>query len=170
MSSGPLNSYQTEIEKYIDFQHEERGRTLDALKEYGSSTIRMAFLLNGGSIIALLTLIGVMFGGESTHKATAAAMLAQGLKLPFILYGSGVLAAAFSSGVAYLNWSLVGEAYLSPTEIYGYLTGKPPKKSPWLYWTATATLWIAIVLALISLCLFGVGSWMVVDKLAAIRI
>src|SRR5687767_10130130 len=50
------------LEKYAAYTHEERAKAREYSKEYGQTFLRTVFLLNGGAILTLLTLLGSLFG------------------------------------------------------------------------------------------------------------
>jgi hypothetical protein len=127
----------------------------------------MSLLSNGGATFGLLTLMGEIFGDYNAANAAVVVGLAGALKLPFVLYGAGLIAAALSSGVAYVHCGAEAETYVNSVDIHNYLIGSLATKAWWADHFATLTFWVVITLYLVSLCLFGAASWIVVTKLAA---
>ena len=69
---------------YSSFHHShpiltERLKAIDFQKEYGQNAVRTLFLLNGGAILALLTLLGALYGKGDPAAAQLARELSRGL-------------------------------------------------------------------------------------------
>ena len=63
-------------EKFAEQIHQGRENARSYSNQYAQSVLRTVFLLNGGSIVALLTLIGSMFPKSETKTRNHATHLA----------------------------------------------------------------------------------------------
>lgn len=133
-----------------DHQEDARKR-LEYSSMYAASAIKSLFLLNGGSIISLLTFIGnhqVDFGKR-------------GLFWAFAWFASGIFLALVSYFGAYFSQSFfMNASYARAHEALGnklHLSVVAEAEKP----TASGNMWICIAVssAALSAMLFGVGAF-----------
>ena len=155
------------MEKYVDFSHAERLRSMDYMKEYGTIAIRSLLILNGGAIIALLTFIGSLLTRSETTNAIAIPLI-RALTPAFLAFGFGLGFAAAIAGIAYLNFSFVMESYASAGDLYKWLSGNKFEARKSHKVLIPATMIAAIILAVASLAAFGTGSFRVYKAFALI--
>ena len=96
--------------------HETRKLALQSSVEYGKIFVRMAVLLNGGAMIALLAFTSSLFGKSS--DTTVAITFASQLSSAFILYAGGLASAAICAAIGYLNWAWVYASHLSEGHMF----------------------------------------------------
>jgi hypothetical protein len=150
--------------------HKERSLAMECVKEYGTTSIRLVFALNGAAIIALLTLIGSLHSKDSNIVSGYARELTTSLLPAFFLYGIGVFSAAFTAGIGYLNWSFVAESYWQPADLYKFFRGEtidPPRR--WVTVFIETTRVLAVLLFFVGLIAFGWASWLTLEAFGTAR-
>lgn len=133
-----------------DLRREDAKRAHDAEGEFGklnneaaissgAVAVRMAFLINGGAAVAMLTFIGGMVAQGRMGDADL-----HGLASNLMWFASGVALAAFGSAAAYIvNYATAGaSASKERTWRYPYL-GKPA-----LRWVIIR--WVFLILAVLA--------------------
>jgi hypothetical protein len=155
-------------EKFAALSHAERMYAMEALKHYGSSTIRTLFLLNGASIIASLSLIGSLFTKGETSLTLVAVSLTHALKPALICFVIGLILATVVSGLAYLNFSAVAQSYWTPEHLFQFLHAKQPDPAPDSPRLIKGTARLAVALSVTSLAAFCVGAWVVADAFSTL--
>lgn len=171
-ASGSAGRDTTEIGDKIlaEGTHKERSLAMECVKEYGTTSIKLVFALNGAAIIALLTLIGSLHSKDSNIVSGYARELTVSLLPSFFLYGVGVFSAAFTAGVGYLNWSVVAESYWQPADLYRFFRGEkidPPRR--WVVWFIETTRLLAVLLFFAGLFSFGWASWLTLEAFGTVR-
>lgn len=106
--------------------------------QFALATIRAAFLMNGGAIIAIVAVVGAAWKGDGD----AAAILAGKLTWSLAFWTAGLLASGLSSAAGYFSqeaqrWQI-------------------PSNMKW-YWRFTAS---AILTTTLSGAAFIIGSWL----------
>lgn len=120
-----------------DWHQEE---TYKSLMLYGSSAVKYVLLVNGGSVIALLTFLGNLLNSPGP---------APDMRWPLGCFLLGIV----FGGIAHLT------AYLTQLSLYNEGNGYTPVKSHmfWLWWT--------ILLVAAGVAVFGVGSFLALLEL-----
>ncbi|HXW26222.1 MAG TPA: hypothetical protein VEK73_15870 [Xanthobacteraceae bacterium] len=121
-------------------------------KDYGLFTLRSLILLNGGAILAMLALIGNLYG-----RAADPPLRITDFRGPLILFTFGLIATLFASFFGYFNFFFSQRHYASPA----VMRSAAPKPSRQMKATSLA----AVAFAVISLALFAVGVLSVVRVL-----
>lgn len=169
-----LESAQAQEREALDRQHQFESRkeysrmVFEAfllyernLKDYGQMALRSVFLLNGASILGLLTFIGAAVG-KSVGSTTISPAMFVGA---FSFFAVGLVLSAVAMTSAYFNYS----GHRSITSDFGALAnnmirggekwpwGNTPARTrlvAWSYRTAVAT-------GVLSLAMFSIGCWRV---------
>lgn len=151
---------------YVSQVHAERLWSMNGLKEYGQATVRLISLLNGGTILSLLTFIGNLL--TRTEYKQSFGQFVGTVVSSFYFFGGGLVCATLVSGLAYVNYSLVSDSYQTPAGLYLWTHGKGEVVDrPWLRKTIFATVWIPVSLVVIGLGCFVVGSVLVAQAFTA---
>jgi hypothetical protein len=137
--------------------HDRLLHSISSSKEYGVMGLRSLFLLNGGAIIAILTLIGtVLDEGQSNARLTPASFVPA-----FQAFGMGLVFAVIAMLCGYFNFQFHGQIYAGPAELAQNIikletwpSDYTEQKGRWISWT----LWIAVVCGVLSLAAFFVGG------------
>jgi hypothetical protein len=139
-----------------EFEH----KSLEYSKEYGAITLRGLFLINGGAIISILTLIGSLLQNPN------------GLKLSELLFESiwffalGLIATILATGIGYVNFQALNYMQPGPDGLRKYIdtgdaSGWKISKIP------IVTAWSAVVLSGASAFLFFYGLYLALSGFEA---
>lgn len=149
--------------------HAERQAAIANAADFQKMFVRFAFLLNGGAIIALLTLIGTLGGRSEKASMTAIAQFTGKLVLGVEFFLVGLAVAALSTGIAFLAWQFSASTYLHAGHTSNMVSGLPvfggldekqeeqnfnvsDKLSPFFMYSSA-------ILSLTSLAMFVLGSY-----------
>lgn len=102
----------------IDFRKEAFQHSV----EHGKVFLKTMSLLNGGAIVALLALIGALFG-KSTDVMLVAMTVARDLRLAFGCFVTGVVMCAITAACGYANWNRVASTYQTTSTTWDILAG-----------------------------------------------
>jgi hypothetical protein len=151
--------------------HEERIEAKKAAKEYGQAYLKSVFILNGGSILALLTFIGAVFGKGDATVIMVAISLSKALHPAFLSFIFGLMFAAATSAISYLNWNWVYRSYMQADDFNLYMRSLPSEPSPEsTNRNITLSYWSAIVFGLSSLICFAIGSLFVIEAFSVLGV
>ncbi|MEE1612083.1 cell envelope integrity protein TolA [Microvirga sp. CF3016] len=143
--------------------HDERVGAKEASKEYGQSYVRVTFLLNGGSILALMTFIGAIFGKGDVNAMLVAISLAKHLYPAFLCFILGLVCSAVTSAISYLNWSWIYESHMQAGDLYLLMNSLPWDPAPInTDRNITLSFWAALATAIGALVCFIAGALFVV--------
>ncbi len=128
----------------------------EGIIKYGFASVQSCFLINGGAIIALLTLIGS--AGSEIHTYLNDETKLQIANI-FFLYASGLVLAVLTHCLAYINFSALAVGAPSPSElkkyeIEGNIDGFSFNKS-----IIEGSRVLAIIFVLLSVAVFLYASW-----------
>ena len=96
-SAGPR------LENFASHTHELRQGAFSNAKEYAQIFVRTAFLLNGGSILALLTFIGPIYGKGDQSIILVVINFSKSVYPAFLAYVAGLVSIATTAAIAYFN-------------------------------------------------------------------
>lgn len=155
--------------------HANRMFAMNSSVEYGKIFIRFMFLLNGGAIVALLTLVGAFAGKNVIPLAPQYAIFAFDVIVAVYWYIGGLIATSITAAVSYINWAMVLGTYLNEGHTSMIVEGKDmfggqsetdelAKFAKFDLWN-DRTFWLAIAAGLISLSCFVAGSLKIVFAL-----
>lgn len=148
----------------------ERVVAMQATSEWGLFAVRTVFLLNGAAIVALLAFLGSLYGKDGASIAVAKILTVQ-MANAFQWFLGGVGAAAFTTGMGYLNWSAFTAFYPDPSDQVGWIRGKEvPAISRIYHWIHRSTMILSIVSAFASLGAFCIGAMAVVRAFHSLAI
>ena len=124
-------------------------------KEYGISTVRSLFLINGGAAVALLAALSHIL----TEDTELAKKIAGDLNWSFGFFLLGLGCAVLTGAMGYFNFFYLGAGLPGPNELHRYLktgdvSGWRPKSA-----VVSSTLYAAIVFATCSLIGFASGAF-----------
>lgn len=146
-------------QSYVDAINERRTKSLQYSKDYGEAFIKNIVLLNGGSIIAVLTLVGSLYG-KGDHTLTLIAIsLVKCLVPALYCFGVGLCSAAIAAACGYLNFGFIAGVHTSPENLHNFAIGLPitEQNKPSQKWI-TLTAWGGVICAFISLSCFVAGA------------
>jgi hypothetical protein len=126
------------------FQEEHEIETYKSLIQYGATAIRYCFLVNSGAVVAMLAFLGQIWGTEQQRLDP------DQIESAIAKFITGIVLAIFASLLAYV------------TQFRLYREGNSPE----LPARHMVFVWLAIVLAFLSVLMFLWGSWSSADLLA----
>lgn len=148
--------------EYARMVQERAMLSLSASKEYAVMGLRSVVLLNGGAIIALLTLVGAVVGKPDAWGQT----LSPASFVPaFEAFGAGLILAVLAMVIGYFNFQVHLLAHAKPSALANHIL---KSESEWpsdlntrrvrkINWT----LWVAVAFGIASLGAFFVGGLLV---------
>lgn len=110
---------------FAQFHHAERQAALSNAADFQKTFVRFAFLLNGGAVIALLTLIGALGGKYEGQRMVLFVKFARKLMVGGEFFLAGLAAAAIAAGVALLAWQFSAATYLHAGHTSNIVSGLP---------------------------------------------
>ncbi len=124
-------------------------------KEYGISTVRSLFLINGGAAVALLAALSHLLSDDDELAKKIAADL--NWSFGFFLFGLGC--AVLTGAMGYFNFFYLGAGLPGPNELHRYLktgdvSGWRPRRV-----IVPGTMYSAILFAALSLVAFASGAY-----------
>lgn len=153
---------------YAEQTHAVRIFALGSAVEHGKIFIRFMFLLNGGAMIALLALIGTIFGKSEGSTLSVVINFAQQIKLAFYFFIGGLIFASATAATAYINWSFVFRTYFNEGQTTaamgsnnffgGQDKAQAIKDFDFFDRWSDRTIWIAVCFGTFSLIAFFIGS------------
>jgi hypothetical protein len=145
--------------EYARMIHERTIQSLTASKDYAVFGLRSILLLNGGAIIAILTLIGAAIG---TSNAEASTLSPRSFVPAFAAYTFGLILAVLAMLTSFINFQTHLTAFAKPSALASNI--KMPgsewpseydrRKEKKIIWTRR----VAIYLSVASLGAFLVGG------------
>lgn len=128
----------------------------EGVVKYGFASVQSCFLINGGAIIALLTLIGSL-GVEISH------VLNESIKAQianvFFLYAIGLIFAVLTHCIAYINFNLLVGGSPSPSELRQYKEKGTIEGFQFNIFLINISRWLAVIFILSSVGAFLYASW-----------
>jgi hypothetical protein len=88
------------------------------------------FLLNGGAILALLTLIGSLFGKGDHTMVRVAISLTRALIPALYWFAGGLMLAALVAAIAFFNFGFSEQSYPSPGQLFDFIHHQPFEQAP----------------------------------------
>lgn len=153
---------------YAEQTHAVRIFALGSSVEHGKIFIRFMFLLNGGAMIALLALIGAIFGKSEGSTLSVVIHFAQQIKVAFYFFIAGLIFTSATAATAYMNWSFVFRTYFNEGQTTasigannlfgGQDKDKVLQEFDKFDRLADWTVWVAVGFGLLSLVSFFLGS------------
>lgn len=110
---------------FAQLHHAERQAALSNAADFQKTFVRFAFLLNGGGIIALLTLVGALGGKYDGQRMVLFVQFARKLMVGGEFFLAGLAAAAFAAGVALFAWQSSAATYLHAGHTSNIVSGLP---------------------------------------------
>lgn len=154
--------YQEKINiEFIKIAHNEYIENFKGLKEFSTSGIRVLMLLNGGAIIAILALIGNMYGKIGVEAHNMLSKFINSMLPSFIYFGGGLFLAGIVAILAYINFSLLEATIPDCWKLLRWTKGEKLEDSKHMACSILVTARAGAILAAVSLLLFAIGSWQV---------
>jgi hypothetical protein len=144
--------------EYIKMAHAERLEASRGVREFSSYAIRMMYLLNGGAIIAILALIGNMYGKQTGDQSAIFTRFLHAIIPAFIPFITGLILAGVVSAFAYLNFSVLEVASFSSSDLLLWFRGQKLERHRFWRKAPQVTAIIGLVIGLFSLLAFAWGS------------
>lgn len=156
--------YLLAMKVYAEQSHAQRMNAFIFVKEYGLQTVRYLFILNGASVLALLSLIGAIIAKSDEKTLLIAISFSHALRPAFILFGIGLVFAGLLAASTYRNWLAIADNHQNPKQILDLINvGKtdplPDNNVRLANWMARA----GYVCGLLSLIAFICGAWVVAE-------
>lgn len=156
---------------YVKGVLEFRSRAIDYSIDYAKLCINSNFLLNGGSILALLSFIGSIFGKGDVKAILFASYLSANLQEAFVFYSCGLISTVLCAAVAYLNWLFVYQSWMNEGELMLWQSGLPPmpdQETKDFDLHINFTMWISIILGIAATVFFALGCFSVLQAFTAL--
>lgn len=149
--------------------HAHRVIALGSSVEYGKIYVRFMFLLNGGAMVALLTLAGAFVGKSSFPLPVQVVKLSHLVLGAFYWYIGGLIATASTASLGYIHWAVAYGTHLNEAQTSLIVEGEDlfsgqdrneelaqfQRSDRW----HNITFWAAIVVGAIALACFIVASF-----------
>lgn len=151
--------YFVESKIYAEQHHLECKKNLDGIITYGMNSVSMLVLFNGGAILSLITFIDSLFSKGDERNVLIVSSFAHSFVPAFYWFVCGLMLAAVTSGVAYLNFLHGAELWNGPAQNFKFIHSEKVLETPTINQKVTfLTAWIAVISATISLVSFVLGS------------
>jgi len=108
---------------FSQHHHAARQNAINTSIEFGRIFVRFSFALNGGAMIALLTLIGALHGRADPTRLTATLKFTDKLQTGMQFFIAGLSLAALTAGIAFLAWRFVAGTYLHEGQTSNSVSG-----------------------------------------------
>jgi hypothetical protein len=147
--------------EYARIVHERFLYEVQASKDYGVMSLRSMFLLNGGAIIALLTLAGTILDDPA---ATRTDFIPTRFVAAFQAYVMGLVLAVLGMISGYFNFQLIAMTRAEPGDLANniiQLAGTwPHDYKASVLWKIRGTLYFAVFVGLLSMLAFLWGCYL----------
>lgn len=110
---------------FAQLHNAERQAALANAADFQKTFVRFAFLLNGGAIIALLTLIGALGGKYEGQRMVLFVQFSRKLMVGVEFFLAGLAAAALAAGIALLAWQFSAATFLHAGHTSNMVSGLP---------------------------------------------
>lgn len=147
--------------EYVRMAHIEWLESFKGVREFSSQAIRMLYILNGGALIALLALIGNMFGKVGPDKVELFTVFLSAIIPSFIPFVIGLISAGLVSAMAYINFSALDESSPNAAQLYGWLQNEAHELTNFQRNLPVITARIGLSFGFLSLVAFGAGCVLV---------
>lgn len=178
LGNRKLDDWRDSKKIYAEQTHAVRLFALGASVDHGKIFIRFMFLLNGGAIVALLTLIGAMFGKSDGSTLIVVIQFAYQIKYAFYFFIGGLVFTSATAAAAYINWSLVFRTYFNEGQTTaaigsndffgGQDKNQVLKQFDQFDRWSDRSIWIAIGFGALSLLAFAIGSYLVASAFSVL--
>lgn len=173
-----LDDWRESKKIYAEQTHAIRVLALNNSVEHGKIFIRFMFLLNGGAMVALLALIGAIFGKSDGSTLSVVITFAHQVKIAFYFYIAGLIFTAATAVTGYANWSFVFRTYFNEGQTTASISsnnlfpGQNQEEAMKEYAKfdrlSDATIWVAVAFGLLSILAFLFGSLKVASAFAVL--
>lgn len=96
---------------FAQHHHAVRLSAFNVAADHGKAFVRYAFTLNGGAMIALIALIGALYGKTDTTNLRSVAIFAAKLQIGLHFFIGGLICATIIAGAAYLQWQVYAHTH-----------------------------------------------------------
>ncbi len=146
-------------EKLVEQAHNFRMHTMESMRSYGQNAIRGVFLLNGGAAIALLTLIGSLYG-RSSNSTQLADYLMESAAESLWYFGLGLSFSVVASALAYINYGILSHYEWHHREAHAWIkiASDPPRSVKAITYSVNGTALASVLFAAGSLVCFVLGG------------
>lgn len=96
---------------FAQHHHAVRLAALTVAADHGKSFIRYAVTLNGGAMIALLALIGALYGRADATTLRSIASFAPKLQIGIYFFIGGLVCAAVTAAAAFIQWHAYAQTH-----------------------------------------------------------
>ena len=158
-------------ETYTDQLHEGREKAKEFSKDYGQTFVRTVFLLNAGAILALLTLVGSLFGKGDHVMALVTISLTRDLVPALYWFAGGLVLAALVAAIAFFNFGFLAQSYPFPGQLFDFIHHQPFEQAPrTIIRSIGISYWAAVAAALGSLACFGSGVFLIAQAFSVLGV
>lgn len=147
--------------EYVKMAHAEWLEHFRGVREFSNQAIRMLYVLNGGALLALLALLGNMYGTLHPEGPVFFSKFVNAITPAFMPFVFGLLSAGMVSLFAYINFSALETSSPSSAALYNWLRGENHVVSNFLENLPVTTARIGVFFGLGSLAAFGFGCYKV---------
>lgn len=152
---------------FAQHHHANRLLALTVSADHGKAFVRFAVLLNGGAVIAILTLIGTLYGkpGTPLHLVTA---FSGKLQIGLYFFLSGLIAATLIAAAAFWQWFLYAQTFFHEGQTsngvsFNNLFGPERPEDANAEFakfdkSSVIAVWVCIALGAASIASFGAGA------------
>ncbi|MCJ2056662.1 hypothetical protein MKL09_08850 [Methylobacterium sp. J-048] len=102
---------------YAEQSHALRLNALNSVREYGLQTVKHLSLLNGGSIVVLLSLTGALIAKSDEKSLLVAISFAHKIWYAIASFAIGLVATGLVSALTYRNWLAHSESFQNPKQL-----------------------------------------------------
>lgn len=99
------------LKLYSQQQYDQKKTAMVASIDYGKAFVRIAVLLNGGAIVALLAFVSSALGRSDGKTLLVVINFSQTASISFYVYCAGLVCGALTAAAGYYNFQIVNETY-----------------------------------------------------------
>ncbi|MGU3421359.1 hypothetical protein [Methylobacterium sp. D54C] len=147
---------------YADQSYGYSLNAYENVKQYGLQSVKHLTLLNGGAIIALLSLVGALISKSDQKSIMVAISFLHSLAPALFCFAGGLVASGLLAALIWRNWLAIANTYQSPKHLSDLISkGECDVLPDTARKVATITHFLIYLFGWSSLVLFLLGAWIV---------
>lgn len=150
------------VKVYAEQSYGYRLNAYGNAKEYGLQCVKHLTLLNGGALIALLSLVGALISKADEKSIVIAISFLHSLAPALLCFAAGLVANGLLAALIWRNWLAIAESFQAPKHLSDLISkGKCDALPDTASKIATVTHFLIYLFGFGSLGLFLLGAYIV---------